>query len=114
MTTFCLVDLPGPGFCPPSRALHLNSLVTGIAIGDAGPMSSDIVSRWPVVTPVALEDGDRDSDGRLTEAGTERMFALARARYFDLCETVDPATLEVQHLAVARGSAPVNASGVTI
>jgi acyl-CoA thioesterase FadM len=77
-------------------------------------MSTDIVSRWPVVIPLPLEAGDCDADDRLTEAGAARMFAIARARYFDLCRTVDVATLEVQRLAVARGSAPVHASGVTI
>jgi hypothetical protein len=77
-------------------------------------MPTDIVSRWPVVIPLALADGDCHADGQLNEAGAARMFALARARYFDLCRAVDRATLEVQGLAVAPGSAAVNASGVTI
>jgi acyl-CoA thioesterase FadM len=77
-------------------------------------MSTDIVSRWPVVITLPVEPGDHDADGYLTDAGTERMFALARERYFDLCRTVDTSTLEVQRSAAARGSATVNATGVTI
>jgi acyl-CoA thioesterase FadM len=114
MTTFCLVSVLEPGFCREARHHARNPLVTSIVIGDADPMSTDIVSRWPIVIPLALEDGDCDDDGRLTEAGAHRMFARARARYFDLCRTIEPATLEVQRLAVAPGSAAVNASGVTI
>ena len=56
-------------------------------------MSTDIVSRWPIVMPVSVQAGDCDDDGRLTDAGAERMFALARERYFDLCTTVDTATV---------------------
>jgi acyl-CoA thioesterase FadM len=77
-------------------------------------MSTDIVSRWPIVMPISVQAGDCDDDGRLTDAGAERMFALARASYFDLCTTVDIATLELQRTTVARGSVAVNASGVTV
>ena len=56
-------------------------------------MSSPVVSRWPVVVQVAVQDADRDSHGALSDAGAERMFAVARDAYFDLCRTVDRASI---------------------
>ena len=77
-------------------------------------MSTDIVSRWPLVIPLPVGPGDCDANGYLADATVERMFALARARYFELCATVDASTIEIPRSVVARGDAAVTPGGVTI
>ena len=47
-----------------------------------------IASKWPVLVSLAVVDGDCDDEGALSEAGTERLFAEARAAYFERCSTI--------------------------
>ena len=77
-------------------------------------MSTDIVSYWPLVIPLPVGPGDCDANGYLTDAAVEQMFALARARYFDLCTTVDASTVVIPRSAVVRGDATVTPGGITI
>jgi hypothetical protein len=62
-----------------------------------------IASKWPVLVSLAVVDGDRDDDGALTEAGTERLFAEARAAYFAGCRTIAAGEVVVQLQAVEPG-----------
>lgn len=73
-----------------------------------------MVSRWPVLVSLPAESGDCDEDGRLTDAGAERLFASARSTYFERCATVNPATLKMRGTAVITGGAVVGQGGVTV
>jgi hypothetical protein len=64
---------------------------------------SGILSRWPVVVALPVTASDRDADGRLVDTAVERLFAQARATYFERCATVDPSTIEVQSTRVQPG-----------
>jgi acyl-CoA thioesterase FadM len=82
-------------------------------MGDDRPMSSGMVSRWPVVVALPVDASDLDADGRLTNAAVEHLFAGARAAYFDRCATVDDSRLEIRKsTARARDAAP--GDGVTV
>jgi hypothetical protein len=70
-------------------------------------MSSGMVSRWPVLLSLPVGATDRDEDGRLTDAGVERLFAQARAAYFEQCRTVDASALKIVSCTVQRGRAEV-------
>jgi hypothetical protein len=72
-----------------------------------------IASKWPVLVSLAVLDGDRDADGALTEAGTERLFAEARSAYFERCRTIGVADVVVQQQAVEPGLV-VEGDGVTV
>ncbi len=72
-----------------------------------------MISRWPVRVEVPIDAGDCDDAGRLSDAGVERVFAVARAAYFDLCRTIDPGTLEIRRSAVRHGEAKAG-SGVSV
>jgi hypothetical protein len=62
-----------------------------------------IASKWPVLVSLAVVDGDRDEEGALTEAGVERLFAEARAAYFDECTTVSAGEVVVEEQRVQPG-----------
>lgn len=66
-----------------------------------------MVSRWPVRITVAVNPTDRDDDGRLTDAGAERVFAAGRSAYFARCTTVAGDAITVVDSAVRRGDAPI-------
>jgi hypothetical protein len=68
---------------------------------------SSIASRWPVVVAVPLLADERKADGQLSDAAVERTVAAGRDAYFDLCTTVDRATLHVQRTEVHRRGAEV-------
>ena len=76
-------------------------------------MSSGMVSRWPVVVTLPVDASDRDADGRLTTAAVERLFARARAAYFDQCAMVDAPTVEVRKITARPGDAAPG-DGVTV
>jgi len=76
-------------------------------------MVSDIVSRWPVRMTLPIEREDRDADDRLTEAGVERLFAIAAETYFDLCETVGAGRVATAERVTVVG-VPVGGDHVTI
>jgi hypothetical protein len=73
-----------------------------------------MVSRWPVVLALPVEDGDRDADHRLTADAIARFFGAARTAYFDQCRTVDAGTVEIRELTTTRAAAPVDDGGVTV
>jgi hypothetical protein len=77
-------------------------------------MSPGILSRWPVLVSLPVAASDCDADGRLVNAAVERLFAEARATYFERCPTVDPSSLELQSSKVDRGLATVTSDGVTV
>lgn len=67
-----------------------------------------MVSRWPVLLTVPLDPQDADEGGILTESAAERVFALARDAFFDLCSTVERSSIEVRSMFVRRGSSVVS------
>ena len=73
-----------------------------------------MLSRWPVLVTLPVADVDRDADGRLSDAAVERLFARARAAYFERCACVDAAALELQKTKVQLGGSPPGADGVTV
>jgi hypothetical protein len=73
-----------------------------------------MVSRWPVVLRLPVEDGDRDADGRLTDGAIARMFAATRAAYFERCHTVAGSQVTLRDLTTTRASAAVDDDGVTV
>lgn len=77
-------------------------------------MSSGMVSRWPVLVSLPVVAADCDGNGRLTAATVERLFAEARAAYFERCATVDGSTLELRASTVQPGKARAGDNGVTI
>lgn len=77
-------------------------------------MSSEILTRWPVVVSLAVTPADRDADGRLTAPAIERLFTEGRAAYFDECSTIDGSTVEVRGSTVQPGRAAVSDDGVTV
>jgi methionine aminopeptidase len=70
-------------------------------------MSSAMVSKWPVLLFLPVASGDRDEEGRLTEAACERMFAAGRAEYFAECRTIDGDAVEIVGAPAPRRTAPV-------
>jgi hypothetical protein len=75
---------------------------------------SGIVSRWPVVVTLPVTASDRDADGRLVDAAVERLFAEARAAYFERCTTVDPSAIEVRSTRVQSGECAADTDEVTV
>src|SRR6476659_2554086 len=75
---------------------------------------SGILSRWPVVVALPVTASDRDADGRLVDTAVERLFAQARAAYFERCATVDPATVEGRRTRVQPGQCAATADEVTV
>jgi hypothetical protein len=69
--------------------------------------------RWPVLVSLPVVACDCDEHGLLRDAAVERLFAHARAAYFDRCATVDESTLEVRGSAIQRGNAAAG-GGVTV
>jgi hypothetical protein len=62
-----------------------------------------MVSRWPVVVTVSLQDDEIATDGRITEAGADRAFAAARRAYLEQCTSVQGLFLEVRECTVIVG-----------
>ena len=77
-------------------------------------MSTEIVSRWPVLLALTVACSDRDGSDRLTDAAVERLFAEARAAYFDRCATVDESSLSIEASFIGSQRAPVSDVGVTV
>jgi hypothetical protein len=77
-------------------------------------MSTEIVSRWPVLLALTVASSDRDGSDRLTDAAVERLFAEARAAYFDRCATVDESSLSIEASFIGSQRAPVSDVGVTV
>lgn len=77
-------------------------------------VSPGIVSRWPVVVTLPVATSDRDADNHLTDDAIERLFARARATYFEHCATVDPATISVERTTVQRGLCAASGETVTV
>ncbi len=75
---------------------------------------SGILSRWPVVVALPVTASDRDADGHLVDAAVERLFAHARAAYFERCATVDPSTIEVESTRIQPGQCAATADEVTV
>lgn len=67
-----------------------------------------MVSRWPVVLTLAVGPQDLDEDGLLTDAAAERLFAVARDAFFDLCATVDRSSIEARKTSIRKGSVTVS------
>jgi acyl-CoA thioesterase FadM len=64
-----------------------------------------MVSRWSIRITVPLATDDCDDAGHLTDAGAQRVFAVARSAYFARCSTFDPRTVTVLNSAIRRGDA---------
>jgi hypothetical protein len=62
-----------------------------------------MLSRWPVVVSSPIDAADLDCEGRLTSTAVERVFALARAAYFERSPSVDWVTADSGPLDVRRG-----------
>ena len=77
-------------------------------------MSSEILTRWPILLSLPLGPTDRDAAGRLTDSAVGRLFGLARAAYFARCTTFDGAASEVGPVSVQRREAQVSGAKVTI
>lgn len=73
-----------------------------------------MVSRWPTLVSLAVVAGDLDKDRRLTEAAVRRLFAQARAAYFEHSTTLDVSLMELGDSTVQRGSAAVGDDGVSV
>jgi hypothetical protein len=74
-----------------------------LTLPEPGQPGGMIASKWPVLVSLAVLDGDRDDEGALTEAGVARLFAEARAAYFDSCTTIDGAEVVVQEQGAQPG-----------
>ena len=83
-------------------------------IRDAGSMAPEIISRWPTRLDVALTDGDCDADGRLNQTGAARLFAVARAAYFDESTALDQELVAVRTCTIRIGDAPVAGHKVSV
>ena len=77
-------------------------------------MPPEIISRWPTRVEVALGDGDCDADGRLNQNGAARLFAVARAAYFDKSTAIDRELLTVRTCTIHIGDAPVAGHKVSV
>jgi hypothetical protein len=77
-------------------------------------MSSEIVSRWPVLLSLPVVAADRDENDRLTDLAVVRLFAQARSAYFERCTTVDGSSLELRESTVQPGRAALGQDGVTV
>ena len=80
---------------------------------DAVVMPQEIISRWPVRLPLELIDADCDG-GRLTMTGAARLFAAARAAYFEESTTVDPRALALRGCTLYQGNAQVVGDRVSV
>jgi hypothetical protein len=68
---------------------------------------ASMVSRWPVVVSVPLAEHEVDAPGELSDAAIERVMQCGRDAYFDLCSTLDGASIEVRETATSRRGAAV-------
>jgi acyl-CoA thioesterase FadM len=74
-----------------------------------------MVSRWPVVVELPIEASDKGADGQLTNTAVARLFAQARAAYFDRCATVDVSRVEIRKSTSRAGdTAPRDAVTVSV
>jgi acyl-CoA thioesterase FadM len=74
---------------------------------------SAMLSRWPVVLSVPIDEFDVDDQNVLTDAAIARIFGRARTAYFELCSTIDESSAEAVTVSIERGCA-VEPTHVTI
>ena len=74
---------------------------------------AEMLSRWPVVMSVVIDETERDDSGVLTDTACERVFALARAEYFGRCETFAESDVLLVGTTIVA-DAPVATDSITV
>jgi hypothetical protein len=68
---------------------------------------TEVLSHWPVVVELPLQDGDRDAAGFLVDEGIARLLAAGCAAYAAGGTRLDLAAATVDDVVLRRGAVPV-------
>jgi hypothetical protein len=74
----------------------------GAAAAAILPSMSRMLSTWPVVISVRLDEAARAGD-TMSDAAIQESFAAARDEYFALCQTVTQSRCEFGEISIQRG-----------
>ena len=75
---------------------------------------TEVLSHWPVVVELPLQDGDRDAEGFLVDEGITRLLAAGCAAYAAGGTRLDLATATVDDVVLRRGAVPVPGGVVAV
>lgn len=77
-------------------------------------MTSNMVSRWPVLVSSTIAVGEADAAGRLTPQAIERLFAEGRVAYFEQCSTVDGDALPATITSIQQSGSAASGTDVSV